>query len=34
VSAVQISHHEEGHGYRKRLQERGFPLQTVGVKAL
>jgi len=33
VSAVQVSHHQRGHGYTKRnICERGLSLQTTGIK--
>jgi len=34
VSALQISHHQVGHGYTKRLTGRDLSLQTVGLNPL
>ena len=33
-SAVQISHHQVGNGYTKRVKARGLSLQTAGITVL
>jgi len=34
VSAVQISQHQVGHGYTRRVEGRGFYVHTVSTKML